>query len=174
VIQTREARMTVRASDRLLGCFSRSFCSLRFHEDDPVEAQQLAERPGLKRAALWLKWRLGIGNFRKMPKAKRLDTCQQGKNDLGGGVTPRRYGVASHANPRVNEWTDQPWPDGSLMIDSVSRRRITFRARGITRLAGRERPQSDRFNRASWYLPCPDDDEGLIEGHVSAWPPRFW
>src|SRR5947209_11949657 len=79
-----------------------------------------------------------------MPKAKRLDTCQQRINEPGAGVTPRHFAVASHANPRVNEWTHQPWPDDALMIDSVSRRRITFIARGITRLAGRERPQSDR------------------------------
>ena len=98
----------------------------------------------MKRTSFWLKRRLGIGNLRKMPKARRLDTCQQRINELGAGVTPRRSRVASHANPRVNEWTDQPWPDGSLMIDSVSRRRITFIARGITGLAGRERPQSDR------------------------------
>jgi hypothetical protein len=136
--------MTVRPSDRLLGHFSNSVCSLRLHEDDPVKAQQLAERPGLRRASFWLKRRLGIGNFRKMPKAKRLDTCQQRINELGAGITPRRCGVASHANPRVNEWTDQPWPDGSLMIDSVSCCRITFIARRVPRLARRERPQSDR------------------------------
>lgn len=113
-------RGTVRASDPLLRHSSLSF--LRVYEHHTVEAQQLAKRPGLKRAALWPKWRLGIGNFRKMPKAKGLDTCQQRVNELGAGVTPRRCGVASDANPRVNERTDQPWPDGSLMIDSISRR----------------------------------------------------
>ena len=110
----------------MLRPFSDSLCSRRVHEHDTVEAQKLAERPGLKRTSFWLKRRLGIGNLRKMPKARRLDTCQQRINELGAGVTPRRSRVASHANPRVNEWTDQPWPDGSLMIDSVSRRRITF------------------------------------------------
>jgi hypothetical protein len=117
---SRNETRAVRASDRLLRHFSPS--SLRVSEHDPVEAQQLAERPGLKGAALWPKWRLGISNFRQMPEAKRLDTCQQRVNELGTGVTPRRWGVASDANPRVNERTDQPWPDGSLMIDGISRR----------------------------------------------------
>src|SRR6266700_867484 len=92
-------RATPCASDRLLVRFSYSLCSPRLHEDDSVKAQQLAERPGLKRASFWLKRRLGIGDFRKMPKAKRLDTCQQRINELGAGVTPRCCGVASHATP---------------------------------------------------------------------------
>src|SRR5947207_14643591 len=51
--------------------------------------------------------------------------------------------MTSNTNPRLDEWPHQPRPDGSLMIDSVSRCRITVIARRVTRLAGRERPQSD-------------------------------
>ena len=42
--------------------------------------------------------------------------------DVHAVDTPRLGGVASHANPRINEAPYQPRPDGSLMIDGVSRR----------------------------------------------------
>jgi hypothetical protein len=59
----RQRTVYIGASNHLLGPFSKSFCSLRLRQDDPVKAQQLAERPGLKRATLGLEGRLGIGNF---------------------------------------------------------------------------------------------------------------
>src|SRR5262249_40076000 len=50
--------------------------------------------------------------------------------------------VASHADPRVDERSDQPRPDGSLVVHRVSRGRIPFIARRGAWLSGRPRPQS--------------------------------
>ena len=73
-----------------------------------------------------------------------MDVCQQRIDEPGARVAPRRAGISSNANPRVNERSHQPRPDGSLMIDSVAGCRITFIPRRVTWLARRKRPQPDR------------------------------
>ena len=74
-------------------------------QDDPVKAQQLAERPGLKRAALWLKWRLGIGNFRRWPRPNVWTRVSSGSRNWArasrraAAVLPRTRTHASTNGP---------------------------------------------------------------------------
>src|SRR6266542_6163439 len=79
-----------------------------------------------------------------MSEARRREMREQRRHEPGARITPRGVRVASYTNPRVDEWTHQPRPHGSLVIDRVARRRIAFVPRRVTRFAGRERPQAER------------------------------
>src|SRR5437870_3297727 len=54
-----------------------------------------------------------------------------------------RFGCgAADADPRLDEWTNEPRPDGALMVNGIALARAALVVRCITRLAWRERAQT--------------------------------
>src|SRR5205809_5207612 len=67
---------------------------------------------------------------------------------------------AAHADPRFDEWADQPWPDRTLMINRISCARVALIVRRVSGFAGRKRAQTDwreqkhlhRFNHTTSFV----------------------
>src|SRR5688572_1039497 len=71
-----------------------------------------------------------------MGKKRREKSCS--RLLLGGS------GVAAHAHPSLNEWSDQPWPNCALVIRAVALQDAAIIMRLVIRFAWSERPQPER------------------------------
>src|SRR5688572_5312011 len=84
-----------------------------------------------------------------------------------GEVFPRRFRLARiRLNPGVNEWSNQPPPDRSLVVRAVARTQVAVVARLVIRMLRIERPQPDwrqqpAFHRIEYCAPT-----GLVEHRV--------
>src|SRR5207244_10503020 len=58
---------------------------------------------------------------------------------------------AADADPRLDEWTNEPRPDGALMVNGIALARAALVVRCITRLAGSERAQPDRRKQKHFH-----------------------
>src|SRR5690242_1587980 len=117
-------------------------------QDLLVEAQRLANRPGLKRAAARRVRRLGVHDLRDVSQAALLDVAEQGNEQPSARLTLHGKAAAAHAYPGFHEWAEQPGPGGTLMVGAVPSANVAFVASDITRVVGRERPESQRRPQA--------------------------
>src|SRR5262245_58003365 len=79
-----------------------------------------------------------------MADASGVEVSEQWIHESLSGFASGRIGIASHTNPCFNERPNQPRPSGALMVDSITRRRITEVLRRVSRLTGSQRSQSHR------------------------------
>ena len=118
-------------------------------ENLSVESDQFSKRPRLKWAPSRSERRFGVRNLRDVAKPRGFDMFEKRLKEpessfaAGGGRVPFR------AEPRLHEGTDQPRPDGALVIDPISSRRPAFIPCAVSGLTWGEGPESQRRQQAS-------------------------
>ena len=118
-------------------------------ENLSIESDQFSKRPRLERTPSRSERRFGIRNLRDVAKPRRFDMLEKRLKEpessfaAGGGRVPPR------AEPRLHEGTDQPRPDGALVIDPISGRRPAFIPCAVSGLTWSEGPESQRRQQAS-------------------------
>src|SRR5687768_10144504 len=88
---------------------------------------------------------------------------EQGCQESPARLTPIRGGVAVRPQPRLDEWADQPRPDGALVVDRVAACRVTLVAGTVARFACVEGPQSERRQQPALDLGYDASRPGTLE-----------
>ena len=83
-------------------------------------ADQLTQRPRLKRAAARSVRRIAVGDLEHMPKPPGLKLREQRHEKTPARLIAACLIVSVDAEPCIDEGPDQPWPNSSLVIRGVS------------------------------------------------------
>src|ERR1700716_2577286 len=82
--------------------------------------------------------------------------------------------------PGIDKWSDEPSPDGSLMVAAVARTKIAGINRFVFGSVGRKRAQANRrdqflLHKIDYGIPAFRIENGMIErdGKNLIWPERF-
>src|SRR6267142_3253628 len=114
---------------------------LALSEDTLIKAQHFANGPRLKRTTSGSVRRFGVGNFRNVTHAGFIKMTEEWREKLFAGFASRFGGVPMDAHPGLHKWSDQPGPDGALMIRTVALHDPAFIMRCISGFARCERTQ---------------------------------
>src|SRR5258705_12759310 len=99
-------------------------------------ADQLTQRPRLKRAAARSVRRIAVGDLEHMPKPHGLKLREQRHEKTPTRFIAARLIVSVDAEPCIDEGPDQPWPHGALVVCAVALRSTAVVAPLIRRIVG--------------------------------------
>src|SRR3954466_1994041 len=99
-----------------------------------LDAQQFAERPRLPRRAGGRVRQIAVGDFGKVIEPRVIEMRVQRIEKTRSSFAARFVSVAAHAQPRFDEWTEQPRPRRALMIGAVAFVRGAAVAAAISRV----------------------------------------
>src|SRR5207237_478215 len=112
-------------------------------EHDPLEAQRLAHRPRLERAAARGVRRIAVGDLRQVAEARVVQMSEQRIEKAIARLGLRARGGAPDAEPRLDERAHEPGPDRPLMVRAVALADPTLVAGPVPRLVGCEGAEAD-------------------------------
>ena len=129
-------------------------------QDAVGQAQDLTQGPGLKRAAARrVRW-VAVGDFGDRPEAGIIEVPEKRFEETNAGLVLRLGRSTADPDPRLHEGPDQPRPDSSLMVRSVTLSNTPFITRGISRRARCQGPKSQRRPKMDFH--CIDEAPGLL------------
>ncbi len=79
-----------------------------------------------------------------MAESRRLEVLQQRQQEAGPGLRLRCRRMAAHAQPRLDEWPDQPGPDRALVIGRIAFLWAAAVSRDVIGVLARQRTQAER------------------------------
>src|SRR4051812_37884343 len=85
-----------------------------------IEPQQLAERPRLERTTAWRVRRIAVRDLGNVAEAGVSQMIDERHDKTLAGFLFGLGRTAADAQPCLDERTDQPWPNGALMIAAVA------------------------------------------------------
>src|SRR5262249_59116704 len=111
-------------------------------QNDLVEAQRLANRPRLERAAARRERRIAIGDLGHVADAGLVEMAEQRREEPPPRVALRLARAAAHAHPGVDEAAEQPRPRRALVIAAVAAAHVALIAPRIAGPTGSRRAQA--------------------------------
>src|SRR5687767_5985271 len=88
-------------------------------EHTEVEPERLTYRPGLEGTPARRVRCIGVGNLRDVAQTRHREMLEQRVEESAAGLLLGVVTVAAHPNPRLDEWSQQPGPDRTLVIGPV-------------------------------------------------------
>src|SRR5207249_9124224 len=98
--------------------------------------------PRLERAAARRVWRFGVGNFRDVTEPGLFKMRQDRRQKIAARFAFGFVRIAANAHPRLDERTNQPRPDRSLVIGAVALAHASGVMWCVARFARCERTQT--------------------------------
>ena len=118
-------------------------------ENLSIESDQFSKRPRLERTPSRSERRFGIRNLGDVAKPRRFDMREERLKEPESSFAASGGRVPSRTEPRFDEGTDQPRPDGALVIDPISSRRPALIPCAVSGFSGSEGPESQGRQQAS-------------------------
>src|SRR5438445_12743810 len=88
--------------------------------EETCQAQRLAHRPRLERAAARRVRRVAVGDLREMPEARVVEVGEQRLEEAPARLGARRRRGAPDAHPGLDEPAPEPRPDRTLVVPAVA------------------------------------------------------
>src|SRR6185369_7743487 len=99
-----------------------------------AETDQLAQRPGLERAAARRVRRGAVGDLRDVPDPRLVEMREQGRDEALPRLRLRGLAAAANAHPGLDEGAGEPRPDGSLVVRAVPLPHAALVPAGVARI----------------------------------------
>ncbi len=120
-------------------------------QDDPIEAEQLGQRPGLKRAPARCVRLIGIGDLGDVTEPGMIQVLNKRREKTRTRLALRCFIAATHTQPGFDKRSDQPRPHRALVIGAVALADAALIVGGVAGLCGREGTQAERRPKALLY-----------------------
>src|SRR6266508_60560 len=103
-------------------CSSTLAATRLLRENEAIQAQRFAHRPGLERAAARGMGRIAVGDLADVAQTRFVHMREERREKPLPRLLPRRRRAGAHPHPGLHEWTGQPRPHCPLMVDAVALR----------------------------------------------------
>src|ERR1700693_6071061 len=155
-------------------------------QDDAIQAQRLADGPGLERAAARGVRRIAVGDLADVAEPRLVGVAQERVEEPLARLSPRLDSPSPDAHPGLHEGPREPRPRRPLVVRPVALRDASGVMAGIVGISGVESPQPerrpepllDRVHDAARRLPLeqrdrePADGEDLVGTEARVESPR--